>query len=88
MFQNITLTNTIKTFVKKSFGFHLQLEVARLTNPSMNNFSTLNNVKGLDYITRGLRIPSSTNNNAIGQVNLSIQSDNRRTRQRMRSRRY
>lgn len=78
LFDDMTIINSLKLFLRKAFILHLQLEIARLENPRMDNHHTLQEVKELDYLTSDLIIPNSTQKNATNQVNISEFSSSRR----------
>src|ERR1700733_6395293 len=64
LFENPTIMNFLKEFVKEAFLLHLKYEMSRSTNPNMDNHHTLQQVKELDYLTKGLIIPNLTQKDA------------------------
>ncbi|CAB5390865.1 unnamed protein product [Rhizophagus irregularis] len=79
LFDDSTIMNPLKIFLKKAFRLHLTLEVSRLNNPRIDNHHTLQQIKELDYLTNDLIIPNVTQKNAANQVDLSTITQSRRT---------
>ena len=71
LFSSINIIKPLKLFLKQAFMLHLELEVARLKNPRMDNHYTLQQVKELDYLTENLAIPNITQRNAANQINVT-----------------
>lgn len=86
LFGNISTINSLKLFLKRAFILHLELEVARLEDPEMENNHVLKKVKELDYLTKNLVIPNLTQRNAANQINASEfgSTSRRRTMRRLR----
>ncbi|POG59671.1 hypothetical protein GLOIN_2v1818277 [Rhizophagus irregularis DAOM 181602=DAOM 197198] len=80
LFDDSTIMNPLKIYLKKAFRLHLTLEVSHLNNPRIDNHHTLQQIKELDYLTNDLIIPNVTQKNAANQVDLSTITQSRRTR--------
>ena len=79
LFEDLTIIDPLKLFLRKAFILHLTYEVSRLTNPNMDNHHTLQQVKELDGLTDNLIIPNSSQKNASNQINISEMTQRRRT---------
>ena len=85
LFNNSTIINPLKLFLKKAFILHLNLEISRLDNQRIDNHHTLEQIKELDCLTSGLIIPNFTQKNAANQVDKStILAQNSRARRSRR----
>lgn len=69
LFDDQTIFNSLKMFLKEAFTLHLKLEISRLNNPKIDNHYTLQQIKELDYLTSSLIIPNLTQKNAANQIN-------------------
>ncbi|RGB35673.1 hypothetical protein C1646_759076 [Rhizophagus diaphanus] len=65
LFDDSTIMNPLKIFLKKAFRLHLTLEVSRLNNPGIDNHHTLQQIKELDYLTNDLIIPNDVKKPAL-----------------------
>ena len=59
LFDNSTIINPLKIFLKQAFILHLTHKVSCLTNLNMDNHYTLQQVKELDHLTNNLIILNS-----------------------------